>query len=457
MYAADLIPFEVFAHEAWRRGEISWKLRPEQVEVKKEIEKSSNQLVVGNISRRWGKSFELVLYCIEQAIKKRQNIRYGAAFKTDLEEFILPAFEIILMDCPEEMRPKYKASKQVWVFPNGSRIKLVGLDKNRNGLRGNAINIIVIDEAGFVSNLMYLYTSVIIPATAKQKNIKILIFSTPPESPEHYFVTLIDKAQARDNATYIEMTIDTISDLEPEERQRLLDESGGEESTTAQREYFCKIVIDANRSIAPNFDASIHVGEFERDHICWGIFGDTAAKDKTVFLKMGFDHDSGLVLIRDEYNPKNRTPTTKIIAGYKEKFPRPERWSHDYALVSDMTEQLRIDYAAEGLPSIAPQRDDFGAGLLLINNAFFGHKVLIHPDCKLLIRTLKGGLLTKNRNDWERSEMLGHCDAAAAAIYGLRGVDRVTDLRPRPDPMKVFQVRRESSLEQNIKGLSRRA
>ncbi|MGJ8496011.1 hypothetical protein ACSFB1_12545, partial [Glaesserella parasuis] len=92
--------------------------------------------------------------------------------------------------------------------------------------------------AGFIANLKYQYTTVIIPATAKQKNIKIIVISTPPESPEHYFVEMITKAQTQSNGYYLCLTIDDISDLEPSERKRLLDEVGGEHSTTAQREFF---------------------------------------------------------------------------------------------------------------------------------------------------------------------------------------------------------------------------
>lgn len=416
----------------WTRGVLHWKLRKEQRDLKAVIDDSDKQLIVGNISRRWGKSFTLVLYAIEQAIKSQQRIRYAAAFKSDLEEFILPAFETILQDCPAFLRPVYHASKQVWKFPNGSTIKLVGLDKNRNGLRGNAINVIVLDECGFVASLKYQYTTVIIPATAKQKNIKILAFSTPPESPEHYFNELIEKAQTQDNACYVCKTIDDISDLSPVERHRLLSEVGGEHSSTAQREFFCRNVVDATRSLAPAFNPELHIGEVEPDHVAWRIFGDTGAKDKTVFLKVGFCHELGKIIVRKEFSPENRTPTPKIVEQYKIEFPEL------YPLTMDATLQLQIDYGALGLVAAAPAKDDFGAGLLLLNSVFYRNEVIIHPECKLLIRTILGGLLKPSRDDYERTEALGHCDAAACFIYGLRGVDKITDLRPAKDPLKVF-------------------
>ena len=433
---------------AWKRGLLDWKLRPEQRLFKAEIDKPGKQLIVGNISRRWGKSYTLVLHSISQAIQKKQRIRYAAAFKTDLEEFILPAFHQILEDCPDNLRPEYLSSKQEWRFPNGSVIKLVGLDKNKNGLRGNAINIIILDEAGFVSNLKYQYTTVIIPATAKQTNIKIIVISTPPESVEHYFVDLINKAQTQPNGYYLCLTIDDISDLTADERKRLLDEVGGEHSPTAQREFFCKIIVDATRAVAPSYSKDLHVQEFEHEHIKWQLFGDTGAKDKTVFLEAGYSHEIGKVLFKDELHFPQATPTSVIVAAVK------ERWPDRPTLILDATLQLLVDYSSLGLPAALPAKDDFGAGLLLLNNAFYNNKILIHPTCRLLTRTLEGGLLNKQRTDYERSDALGHCDAAAAAIYALRCVDRTTDLRPKPDPTKVFIRHVDPPHIANLKGLT---
>jgi hypothetical protein len=101
------------------------------------------------------------------------------------------------------------------------------------------------------------------------------------------------------------------------------------------------------------------------------------------------------------------------------------------SLILDASGQLLIDYSAQGLPASLPQKDEFNASLLLLNTSFHNNDVVIHPDCQLLIRTLEGGLLNKTRTDYERSEALGHADAAAACIYALRGIDKVSDIRPQ--------------------------
>jgi len=386
-----------------------------------------------------------VTFCAEQAIRRKQRILYATAFLTDLESFIQPIFEWCLADCPDSVKPVWRASKKEFQFPNGSVIKLIGIDKNSNSLRGNNIDILVVDEAGFVKNLGYLYKSVIIPATMKRK-FKLIFPSTPPESPEHYWsAELLQKAKEKN--TYVELTIDAISDLPAEERKRLLDEVGGEHSPTAQREFFCKIRVDATRAIAPSFGPQ-HVREFNPDYIHWQMFGDAGGiRDKTVFLEAGYDHDSGLVVFKNELVFAAGTPTSEIVAGYVERFGKVK------TLILDAPGQLLVDYSSLGLPAALPAKDDFSAGLLLLNNAFHNNTAVINPACSLLIRTLEGALLTKNRTDYERTDALGHCDAVAAAIYALRSVDRVTDLRPKPNKELIFTTPTIPAHERQLKGL----
>jgi hypothetical protein len=93
-----------------------------------------------------------------------------------------------------------------YIFPNGSRIKLVGLDKNPNGLRGNTLDLIVIDECGFVTNLDYIYKSVIIPATLHRPNCKIIMISTPPSTPAHPLLITAKKQKQKvptSNSTFL--------------------------------------------------------------------------------------------------------------------------------------------------------------------------------------------------------------------------------------------------------------
>lgn len=433
--------------QLWNLGNLAYKLRPEQRYFREQIYSSTYQLIVGKISRRWGKTFTLVTYAIEQAIQQKQHIRYGCAFLTDLEEFVLPAFEIILADCPEYLLPVFQKSKKRWMFKNGSTIKLVGLDKNPNGLRGNAINIMIIDEASFVAKLKYIHNSIIIPATMKQKNIKLIFISTPPESPEHFFVELINKAQVEEDAFFLELTIDDISDLEPAEKERLLNAVGGPNSNTALREFYCQIIVEAGRAIAPAWNEEIHVGIPEEKyikHINWQLFGDTGGvRDFTVFHQMGWSHDLGLVLVWDEMWFGPHTPTSKIIDAVIDK------WNF-MPTTLDCTGQLGIDWSANGLPAATPVKDTFTSSLLTVNNSFYLNETLIHPRCKLLKQTLNNHMTNPKRTDFERMETTGHADAVMSYCYGLRGVDKITDLRPKPLPSQVFRHEKKDQLDKQL-------
>jgi hypothetical protein len=362
-------------------------------------------------------------------MQTKQKIRYAAAFKSDLEEFILPAFEQILDDCPDHLRPTYLASKQTWIFKNGSQIKLVGLDKNRNGLRGNAINIIILDEAGFVASLKYQYETVIIPATAKQKNIKIVVISTPPESPEHYFVELIHKAQDRENGYYLCLTIDDISDLDPDERKRLLEEVGGEFSSNAQREFFCKIQADSSRVVVPQFSRKRHVTtpSVPDDAYYW-VAGDIGGvRDKSVFLLCAYDPTIDRICILKELVAEAQTATTEIVKRALEM-----EGGREIARYIDAPGQLFIDLASTyRYPCFPPEKLKFEQNIHRLQDAFYKDQLQVAETCTFLIRSLEGGLLNNSRTDFERTDKLGHCDALAALVYALRHADRRRVEKPR--------------------------
>jgi len=412
----------------------TWLLRPEQKTLKAEIQRENVQLAVFNICRRLGKTFTIVLYCTEQADRERQNIRYGCAFLTDLEEFVLPAFETIISFMPPERRPKYHQGKKTWRFPNGSKIKLVGLDKNPNGLRGNAISKIVIDEAAYVQNLRRIYRNVIVPATAKQRGIKVIVISSAPEDPEHYFVELMQKAQTQANGYYAELTIDAISDLDPAEKKRLLDEVGGEQSDTAQREFYCKIIIDAALALCREFDEKRHVRPLAAPKHCYfWVSGDTGGiRDKTVCHLVTFDFERAKVQFLDERAFDAETPTSTWVRSVREM--EGGTWDEEKRRVIggrkvsrhvDAPGQTQVDLMAEhGFASALPRKDELDATVNQVRTAFQRGQVEVDPKCKLLILTLKTGTLNKQRTDLARTEALGHMDAFMSAAYGLRHANK---------------------------------
>lgn len=220
----------------WLRGNLSWKHHAAQKALDETFRNAQGQLFVGNCSRQWGKSYWAVTKAIEVCLKNpKSQVRYGAAFQSDLVDFIIPAFEKIIDDAPASVKPRKVGN--FYVFPNGSRIKLVGLDKNPNGLRGNTLDLIIIDECGFVGNLDYIYKSVIIPATLHRPNCKIIFISTPPSTPAHAFVDYVQKAESE--GSYVKLDIFSNPLITPDDIDRMAKEMGGRDSTTFRRECLC--------------------------------------------------------------------------------------------------------------------------------------------------------------------------------------------------------------------------
>lgn len=403
-------------YAAWYRGSLGYKLRPEQRNVLSMFRNMPLGVSVPNLSRRYGKTTTCVVFANEEVNRRPQNITYATAFRTDLEAFLMPIYEQVLEDCPYKLRPKFHASSKSWRYPRGGSVKLVGVDKNPNGLRGNRIDILIMDEAGFVRNLAMLYRSILVPATMKRQ-FKLIFPSTPPESPEHFWVKeLVPRAQK--SGTYIHQTIDDISDLNPIERQRLLDEVGGEFSTTARREFFGEFVVDKMRAVAGGFNYGMHVHEYTPELCYWQLFGDTGGvRDMTVVLKGTFCHKYKKIIVRSELVFDRTTPTPVIAKSIKETFG-------EMPISMDAAGQTRVDFGSLGLNTMLPQKDEFSAGIKLLDKTFYLNEIVIHPECTFLIKSLAGGLLNRQRTDYERTDGLGHLDAIAALIYLIRSIDK---------------------------------
>lgn len=436
--------------EKWLKGDLDYRLEPQQRELIAGMRNPNVQLVYADFTRRGGKTDCAGTYCIEECLKGKQDIRYATAFQTDLVELIKPAFDTILEDCPEDLKPEYKESRRVYTFKRTkSRVKLVGLDLKPNGIRGNAVTIIVIDEAAFVANLEYIYKNVIMPATARRKKqmtrkIKFIIISSPPpNAEEHFTFKLRSKAQSEPNGFYLCKTLDEIDSIPDEEKERLLREAGGRDSVTAQREYFCKWIVDSEQAICAPFNRQLHVAEFEFPaHVVPTFAGDSGGvQDKTVGLVGAYDIEQGLYLVRSEASHDPNVPSDNIIKSFKELVG--ERKMNQFL---DAPGQILIDYANAGFAAALPPKDDFHAGLQMLRSLMYQNKVRIHPECVLLIKTLAGGLLNRQKTDFARTLELGHADAAAALIYLLRTVDKQTDKRPKPSPRTHQIYRKENPL-----------
>lgn len=420
-----MIP-NVIKAELWRRNEIAWKLEEHQKAVYLAVKDNPNvHLVYLDWTRRGGKSMVLASLCDNRCRKARINIKYGAAFQTDLKRFIIPAFDSIFEDCPVHLKPRYLASEAAYVYRHGSRIELVGCDKDPDKMRGNGVRIMVLDEAGFMAKLREIYESVIVPATARRKSqmdepVIIFIASTPPpEAEAHYAYTLRERAKVE--GFYSRLTLDELDSIDDKEKARLYKEVGGKHSIRARREFGVEWIVDTNRALMPTFDLNRHVEAFTLPEYYHSITGgDTAGKrDLQAFHVIAWDFKRQKYLIVDEYSCDPKTPSSewrKSVVSMEQAQP-----IHSSFRVIDMSEELRRDMGAEGFHCISPEKapGSKDATLTLVRDLFYQDKILIHPRCTLLIKTLATHLLNRKGSDFERNDETGHADAYDSVAYAL--------------------------------------
>lgn len=442
---------------AWQQGDLTHLLHPGQIKIEQTLRLSPHQLQVVLCARGFGKTYWGATLAVSQALKKpKSRIKIATEFQTDLEALILPSFDAVLDDCPDDLRPIWKSSKSKFLFPNGSEIALIGLDRKPNGLRGqHGIDLIILEEAGFISKLESIYRSVIVPITTHRPNCKIVLISTPPESLDHYFWTFVDRAEQSGSLSVF--TIDENPMLKPADIKRLENEMGGRESTQFQREYLCKRVAEASRMVVPEF-ADAHIQEVTRpayfEYLLKSHALDSGVRDLTVGLFAYYDFLSSKLIIEDELVLRGREVLTQNIFDQTVntetslKYAKVTRHADNDNLI--LIQDLNHLGATKAMHWSPTRKDAVEASVNLVRTWLSQGRVLIHPRCKTLIGTLRTALWNKTRTDFHRSETYGHADAVMALVYLLRNVDQSTNPIPQTfqvDIVNAFVVKRPTESE----------
>ncbi len=424
-------PFEAISEAhcnlLWQRGDLYYKLHRGQLEIEHAYQLANGKLFVLDCSRQLGKSTWAVTKAIETAIKEPgSRIRYATAFLTDLEQFILPAFDLVLGDCPEGLRPQWSVQKSEYRFANGSRIRLVGLDRKPNGLRGNKLRLVILDEAGYISRLGYLYRSVLIPATTHVQNAKIIMCSTQPEEPDHDFIEFCDKAQYA--KSYAKLKIYANPLLDQSQIDELAQECGGYDSTAFRREYLCERIVEEGRAIIPEFNEAKHVSEPVRcpANNFWHRLEslDSGVRDLTACLFAYYDFARATLVIEDEFAITGHQVTTRRISELVRETENRIGYHNVYRRVADNDNLILLqDLSSEFSLNFNPtNKDDLAAMVNKVRLWMRSGRIEIHPRCVRLIGTLKAGVWNEKRTEFARSKVHGHYDLLASLVYLVRNV-----------------------------------
>lgn len=420
---------------AWHFNRLEYKFHGGQDVIEKAYRQVKNKLFVANCARRFGKTYWIAINAIKVArYKPNARVKIASAYLKDVEEYIVPTFASVLDDCPDEMKPIFLESKKKYVFENGSEIQIIGLDKNPNAGRGNYCDLYVFDEAAFIKNLEYIYSSVVVPMTMYRKGARIIMISTPPKTPDHDFVKFIQKA-TKENA-YVELDIYKNPMVTPP----MIDEYKAECLTETDwlREYMCKIVTDQTLAIIPEImraDLTRQPKDEYYQYYHKYVSMDLGVRDLNVTLFGYYDFRRAKLVIEKEHVVSGPEMTTPKLSGWVKEIEM-QLWGNNnpYKRIADNNNPLLLlDMGSVyDLFFQATTKDSLHA---MINNLrvwVAQNRIEIDESCKVLIDTLKYGVWNDARSEFARSASLGHYDAIASLMYMVRNIDEVTN----PIPIK---------------------
>ncbi len=453
--------------EVWRRGQLAYKLHAAQVDLRKRFNTSSARITAWNIARRFGKSTLLVCLAVEHALTtKNGRVVFAAPTREQARDIVSPIFRHVLEDCPTNLRPRYNESRNFYTFEaTGCEVHIDGADDERGArLRGTKATLVLGDEVGFWRYPVEVIKSVLLPQTITCDG-RIIIASTPPESPHHAFWQLV--AEARIGGSYEQRTIYENPMVTPALIEEYMRESGGEQSSAWRREYLCERVAEVERAVIPEFKPDRHIAEVQRSAFYDGYVSlDLGLVDLSHCLFAWYDFANATVIVEDEV--VRQYCTVSELA--------PEIYSKERELWGNQPPRLRVsdaqpislaEFSRQHVlqPSIVPRETQFASAQnrepeSLINRTralFASNRIKIHPKCKNLIAQTEGLLWNARRTDFERIPGLGHGDGVMALAYLVDSIDYATNpaSRERLNPQDYATYFKSSPTMERYASLSK--
>lgn len=409
----------------WRRGDLVWKLDRLQEKIHDAIEASEAKTVCVLSSRQIGKSFLSVVLALEHCIRNPGAIvRIIAPTLKQCGDIVNDNLTPICLDAPPGFISRQK-SEYRWQIGSSS-LRLGALERaNVDGNRGGNATLVIYEECGFVSpdDFKYGVDSVLGPQLLRSSGAELYI-SSPSEIPDHPLHTqILSKCSLL--GTAFRFTVYDSPSITPGMIEEAIRRCGGAETAAFKREYMAEIIRDAALVVVPDFHVMQHVKSCELPQhanvqvaIDWG-----GVRDLTVGLLIAYDFVQDLDLVLDERVFPANSSTETIVSGLREM---EGRYLQSVPLRNaDVSGQTQVDLIQlHDYQVRLPLKDNWVAAVNQMAVRFTQKRIALDPKCKFTIASLEAGTFNRNRTDFERSATLGHCDALAALMYGIRSQDR---------------------------------
>lgn len=432
---------------SWTLGRLYLHLNPSQRKIydKYQEGRAKNIKYVVNCSRKLGKSVLGLFIAVEVAIQNKDAlIAYIAPTVDNVNAYTKQLIQVVFKTCPEHLKPKFlKTSIE---FPNGSRILFRGVGKgiadSYHNLRSFAFDLILLDEAGFSSNLDEIVDGALL-STLLPRNGNMLLLSTPPVTPDHAFKQYCDEAKLE--GAYSQFTIRD-SHYTLEQQDKFIKAVGGEKSAKARREYFCEFVIDTDFQIIPEWnDRYVLPAKRDANWKYWFKYLslDPGWTDFSVCIFGWYNWSTKTLVIAGEIMLKSPEQTTdllaeRILAKEKELFELNGRTAEVKKRISDNNApSLLRDFTLRHKLYFSPVESKTLLEVMVsdVREVVKDGRLLVDPSCLQLLGCLRNGVFTKTKagnrgKEFARSKAYGHYDAMAALIYLVRELDQTTNPLP---------------------------
>jgi hypothetical protein len=442
----------------WAQGLLSWKFksRPWCKDIYSFIRSNwgVSPFVFVMAHRRSGKSSTGIVVGLEECLRTPNTsvaivCRSNEQAQGIIDESLLPLLE----DCPRQLQPRRIKNDFKYVFDhNGSKIVILPANAlgGRKG-RGRKFKYILVTEACFIDNLQKLVSSVLGPTIRDvlgEWQGMMVLESTPPEEEDHDSVAMFAAAEVDDRAFFLPLSKNTHAS--PRFVQACQDDCGGPDTVEYRREYECQFVVDSSTTVVPEFTTERAFGKTDLPGGPLPLVRevprppgsdlyaslDPGGRDLSGLLWGYYHFAQNLVVIEDELTLLNMTSDDMAA---QVKLKERQLWGAEpdgkLMRVADNSNVILL-YDLQRLHKLkfwASAKDNKDAQINQLRIMVRDGLLVIHPRCRLLIKTLRLAKRAKQvSKGFERGEEIGHADLLDALLYLVRNVRRNA---PAPAPV----------------------
>lgn len=457
--------------QLWEQGNLSYKLKGVQLEMRNLVYESLHDVSVYLCSRQTGKSFTMCTVASEFC-QRNANVKVLLLFpkKKDATRVAKEHLRIIHEDCPVHLKPEHKVADKTFVYPNGSEIIMAGTDGgSAESVRGSTLHLILMDEAGFhdYNDFLYIVNSVLMP-TLTTTDGKVIMASTPSKEPDHPFMVNYVEPY-RQKGWLVEYDIYSNPLINEKMREKIISRFPlGEEDPEYQREYLLMTRVSNSLMVVPEWYKikSDIVKESERPVYADNYVSmDPAVSDGTGIIFGYYDFLREKLVIEDELflggEGSDSLRTQEIADGIVRKEGNLFRnkytgeISKPYMRISDNNLPLLVNdlLTDHGIRFTTTKKDGKEDRVNNVRMLMKRGKLEIHPRCKNLLNHIENAKWKKNRKEFVRNKgdqtkdiKPNHSDLLDALIYLVRNYQPSKN----PYPEGYFELSGSNVFNSNI-------